>query len=274
MTDSWATALNGHTPLSQDVVSRYREQGYARLRNVFPPTGIEQIGREITQAVLADRPALPPMAERSTYDQAFIQITNLWRRDDTARQFVMGQRLARIAAELMGVTGVRLYHDQALYKEPGGGHTPWHVDQFYWPLASDHSCTAWVPLQDTPLEMGPLAFAAGSHRLAIGRDIGISDESDERLRSALDEGGVTVDESAYALGDVSFHSGWTAHRAGANVTDAPRAVMTVIYMDRDMRLAEPQNPNQIADREAFCPGIEVGQVIDSPMNPLLYESAR
>jgi hypothetical protein len=30
----------------------------------------------------------------------------------------MGQWLARIAAELLQVSGVRLHHDQSLYKEP------------------------------------------------------------------------------------------------------------------------------------------------------------
>ncbi len=45
------------------------------------------------------------------------------------RKFVFGTRLARIAAELMGVRGVRIYHDQALCKLPGGGPTPWHADQ-------------------------------------------------------------------------------------------------------------------------------------------------
>ena len=35
---------------------------------------------------------------------------------------------------LLQTPGVRMYHDQALYKEAGGGYTPWHVDQFYWPL--------------------------------------------------------------------------------------------------------------------------------------------
>ena len=29
-----------------------------------------------------------------------------------------------IATELMGVRGVRLYHDQPLFKEPGGGTAP------------------------------------------------------------------------------------------------------------------------------------------------------
>ena len=54
---------------------------------------------------------------------------NLWERDVDVRKFVFGTRLARIAAELMGVRGVRMYHDQALCKLPGGGPTPWHADQ-------------------------------------------------------------------------------------------------------------------------------------------------
>lgn len=45
------------------------------------------------------------------------------------------------------VEGVRIYHDQALNKEPGGGYTPWHCDGYYWPVQSDKIVTAWVPLQ-------------------------------------------------------------------------------------------------------------------------------
>ena len=48
---------------------------------------------------------------------------------------------------LMQVEGVRVYADQALYKEPHGGYTPWHCDAFYWPLATDKAITAWIPLQ-------------------------------------------------------------------------------------------------------------------------------
>ena len=45
------------------------------------------------------------------------------------------------------VEGVRLYADQALYKEPHGGYTPWHCDASYWPLATDKVVSAWIPLQ-------------------------------------------------------------------------------------------------------------------------------
>ena len=49
-----------------------------------------------------------------------------------------------------------LYHDQALFKEPGGGPTPWHQDQYYWPFDTDKTITMWMPL----VEVGPVAGAA------------------------------------------------------------------------------------------------------------------
>jgi Phytanoyl-CoA dioxygenase (PhyH) len=82
--------------------------------------------------------------------------------------------MARIAAKLMDVDGVRLYHDQALYKEPIGGITPWHADEFYWPLSNDNTVAAWIPLLSIPLEMGSLAFAESSQNVEIGRNFEIS----------------------------------------------------------------------------------------------------
>lgn len=213
--------------------------------------------------------ATSPLEERDTYHKAFLQVTNLWRTSDVARAFVFERRLADWAAELLGVERVRLYHDQALYKEPGGGITPWHADQFYWPLSSDRTITAWVPLQATPLEMGPLAFAAGSHRMGFGRDLEIGDESERSLRRALESGRFTEVNEPFELGEVSFHSGWTFHHTGPNTSSTARAVMTVIYMADGIRLLAPERKQHYADWEAFMPGVQPGEVVDSPLNPVL-----
>lgn len=239
---------------------------------MFSPELLAYYGREITARVKELNTLHLPMEERTTYQKAFLQVMNLWTKNEVVREFVFGRRLARIAAELMGVSGVRLYHDQALYKEAGGGFTPWHADQYYWPLASSHSVTAWVPLQETPLEMGPLAFAPGSHRLDLGRDLAISDTSQQVIERQLLRANLGRDEGPFELGEVSFHSGWTFHRAGRNRTPRPREVMTVIYMDEDMRLAAPRNENQQADWEGWCPGARVGEPIRTPINPVLYSS--
>src|SRR5947209_7477366 len=84
--------------------------------------------------------------QRDTYGKAFLQIMNLWERDEAVRRFALARRFGKIAADLMGVDGVRIFHDQALYKEPGGGFTPWHQDHIYWPLDTNNTITLWMPL--------------------------------------------------------------------------------------------------------------------------------
>jgi ectoine hydroxylase-related dioxygenase (phytanoyl-CoA dioxygenase family) len=256
--------------LSKAQLDAYQTNRFVHLEGVLPAKMVRDHGEEITRLVLALNTQTQPLHLRDTYSRAFLQVMNLWRQSPVVRDLVFNRRLAGIAASLMGVRSVRLYHDQALYKEPDGGITPWHADQFYWPLASDRTVTAWIPLQDTPLEMGPLEFAGGSHTLEGGRALGISDHSESAIDRMLDAQGCPRVIEPFELGDVSFHSGWLYHRAGPNTTARPRGVMTVIYMDADMVLKEPENDNQRLDWETWCPGAEVGQIIDTPLNPVLY----
>jgi hypothetical protein len=37
-----------------------------------------------------------------------------------------------------------------------------------------------------------------------------------------------------------------------------------------MELKQPENNNQINDWNAWCPGAVVGEVIDTPLNPVLF----
>ncbi len=264
--------LNVPYALTDEQIARFRAQGFIKLKNVFGAELLGHYGGVIAERVLElnDLKEIP-MQERGTYQKAFTQVMNLWRKDETVREFVFGKRLARLAADLLEVDGVRLYHDQALYKEPGGGFTPWHADQYYWPLDTDRTITAWVPLHAVPADMGPLAFAAGSQHMAFGRDLKISDDSEAQLAQALKKADYPIVDEPFDLGEVSFHYGWTYHRAGPNSTDNPRQVMTVIYMDNQMKLVQPRNENQQCDWETWCPDAKVGEVIATELNPVLFE---
>ena len=263
--------IDSHYELTDEQIASFRSRGFVKLKNVLSPEVLDHFGAEFTKLVHANNTQKRPMSERNTYQQAFIQIGNLWQRSELVKQFVFGKRLPRIAAELLGTRGIRMYHDQALYKEGGGGFTPWHADEYYWPLATEKCCTVWIPLQKTPLEMGPLAFSEGSHTFTYGRNFKISDESEQKIQKALSDAEFPYVQEPFDLGEVSFHYGWTFHRAEGNQTEKAREVMTIIYMDIDMRLKEPENENQVNDREKCCPGVEVGEIIDSPENPVLYE---
>ncbi|MFW6598085.1 phytanoyl-CoA dioxygenase family protein [Propionibacteriaceae bacterium Y2011] len=248
----------------------FDRNGFVKLRGALDPAELTHFDPVITDKVIELNDQDVPLTERDTYGKAFLQVSNLWRTDAEVERFVRSPDLARLAAELLGVRSVRLYHDQALYKEPSGGLTPWHADQYYWPFTTDRCITAWIPLQDTPVELGPLSFAAGSHQVDLGRTLPISDESEAQIAEQLVERGYVVEESPYALGDVSFHLGWTFHHAGANLSDQPRRVMTIIYVDADMIIAEPANDNQVADLATWLPGCRPGDVVASPLNPVLY----
>ncbi|MBN8489046.1 MAG: phytanoyl-CoA dioxygenase family protein [Burkholderiales bacterium] len=264
------TDLDQPYDLGADAIARFRRDGFIKLRNVLSPATLARYGREITRLTLSLNTEQRPLVERSTYDRAFLQVMNLWEKSPLVGRFVMGQRLGRLAADLLEVDGVRLYHDQSLYKEPGGGLTPAHADQYYWPLDSDRTITAWIPLQPVPPEMGPLGFYAGSQAVAFGRDLGISDESEARITDNMARHGLAFDCSAFDLGEVSFHLGWTFHKAGPNLSDRPRSVMTIIYMDATTCLLPVLNAVQANDRDQWCPGAQVGEVIDTRKNPLVW----
>jgi ectoine hydroxylase-related dioxygenase (phytanoyl-CoA dioxygenase family) len=166
--------------LTSDQIQFYQKNRFIKLKQVFDEETISFFNDVISKQVTLMHHDNTPLEQRSTYGKAFLQLFNLWREDDAVKTFIFSERLAKIATDLMQVDGVRIYHDQALFKEGGGGITPWHADQYYWPLETDKTVTAWIPLQATPLELGPLEFSAGSHQIVEGRDLEIGDESEER----------------------------------------------------------------------------------------------
>jgi ectoine hydroxylase-related dioxygenase (phytanoyl-CoA dioxygenase family) len=265
-------ALAAPYQLTDEQIAFFQQHRFIKLKDVFNSEVIEYFNSAISKQVSAKSNITTAVNERDTYGKAFLQIFNLWAEDEMVKEFIFSKRLAKIASNLMQTTGVRIYHDQALFKEGGGGITPWHADQYYWPLATDKTITAWIPLQETPLEMGPLEFSAGSHEIVEGRELEISDNSEMIIQQKLKVTDFKHVIEPFDLGEVSFHSGWVFHRAGANTTNQMRKVMTVIFMDKDMLLKNPENKNQVNDWNTWCPGAKIGEVINSPLNPMLYEN--
>jgi ectoine hydroxylase-related dioxygenase (phytanoyl-CoA dioxygenase family) len=253
------------------TIADYEQRGHAVVRAALSPDELADAREVVPAATAGSRQRDVPLERRSTYQRAFVQEMNLWQRFEAVRPLVFSPRLAARAAALLGVDHVRIYHDQALSKEPHGGATPWHVDQQYWPLATDKTITAWIPLQDVPAPMGPLRFARASHDIAAARDLPISDESERMITDEIATRRLVIDETEYALGDVSFHGGWTFHGARGNRTDAWRHVLTVIYFADGTCLAPPARPEQEFDRRTWLPDSEVGRPIDSWLNPVVVD---
>src|ERR1700749_1573586 len=175
--------LDDFKKLPLDNIREFQEKGHTLVKEVLTEEEIEVYRPVIVSAADRYNTEKRKLQDRDTYGKAFLQIMNLWQNDADARKFVMAKRMAKIAADLMGVENVRLYHDQALFKEPGGGPTPWHQDQYYWPVDTNNTITMWMPLVDIDVDMGMLTFASGSYTNGAVFNHEISDESE----SAFDD---------------------------------------------------------------------------------------
>ena len=263
--------LSSHYGLSAEQRTAYRRDGHVLLRGVASPDEASASRQVITAAVAQHNSEDRPMEARDTYGKAFLQTMNLWLLDEAVREYTLARRFGRIAAEMMGVDSVRLYHDQALYKEAGGGLTPWHQDQYYWPLGTTNTVTMWMPLVDVSVEMGVMTFASGSHVDGFVADLPISDESEVKLRAHVRERGFGLSHPVDMFaGDATFHAGWTLHSAPGNNSAAGREVMTIIYYADGALTTEPANGSQLNDLRTWFPGLQPGDVAATDINPVVY----
>jgi Protein involved in biosynthesis of mitomycin antibiotics/polyketide fumonisin len=260
------------SPITIDAaqIKEFQTNGHILTRGVLNKEEITTWRQVINKAAYAFNTETRKLEERDTYGKAFLQIMNLWTVDEGVRKFTLAKRFAHMAATLLGVEKVRIYHDQALYKEPGGGFTPWHQDQYYWPLDTNNTITMWMPLIDIDEQMGMLTFASGSHKAGFVENIAISDESEKKLEQFIREKGYPVTRPHFmAAGDATWHYGWTLHSAPGNSSDTTREVMTVIYFADGARVATPKNEHQENDRATWLCNLPPGSLAASQLNPLI-----
>ncbi|ANE45257.1 phytanoyl-CoA dioxygenase [Paenibacillus swuensis] len=259
--------------LTAEQIQAYQAQGHILLPKLASRPLVEAYRPVIQEEVIRLNRETRPLEERDTYGKAFLQIQNLWEKSDKLRSFVLARRFAKVAAELMGVYGVRMYHDQALFKEPGGGHTPWHQDQIYWPVDTDQTITLWMPLVDIPEEVGSMTFVSGSHHRGYISKLEISDQSHQTLKQYIEgENLPQVCYGAMTAGDATFHAGWTLHSAPGNPTPNTREVMTVIYVKDGTKVIEPDTNARKGDLRTWMPGLQPGDEVNSVLNPLIYKA--
>lgn len=264
--------LSSEYPVSQETMDAFQRDGHTCLKSVASREEVAVYREAIRAAADAHgQQGAKPLEQRDTYGKAFLKHMNLWAHDDAVRKFATSRRFGRIAADLLQVDGVRIYHDQALFKEPGGGITPWHQDQYYWPVDTDNTVTMWMPLVDLTADMGMLTFASRSHRDGYLGTLPISDESEEVFQKYIEDKGMEIcRQDALGAGDATFHRGWNLHSAPGNHGDRMREVYTVIWVADGCRVTEPINDNQKRGMERWMPGLRPGDRVAGELNPLTY----
>jgi ectoine hydroxylase-related dioxygenase (phytanoyl-CoA dioxygenase family) len=242
--------------------------GFVQVKGLLPRDEVEAYGRAVDHAVASRKVHdTRKLEEKSLYEQSFIQCQNLWEDFPAVRKLSFDQRVTGTAAALIGAEKLRLWHDQALYKEPGGRDTDAHQDHPYWPIAGDKTLTAWIPLMDIDDATGCMGYVPGSHRGERSYvNIFTEPGSGKKLLEQLAVEPVFVPCRA---GDVIYHHGSTAHLAKPNRSDGMRRVHTVIYFADGLTRSDAPAHHPAVDRAK----IPVGGVIASDVTPVAWPLA-
>jgi len=268
--DDRALARELATPFAVDAESRryFAANGYVKLRGVLTPEATLYLRKVLIRRLAG---IFATDLDGGTQDR-FLSAEMVWLDDPVIRRYVLSPRIAGICAQLLDVPAVRLYHDNVLSKEPGCGRTPWHYDDHHFPLATHDVVTAWIPAQAIPAAMGPLAFAKpiDAYRLVEAVPFNKTDTSyDRRVAELFKAHGVAVDDTPFALGEVSFHHNLSFHTARGNHTDRSRVVLAnTFYADGARVVDEPTLVS--GDWQKFMPGVGPGELAASELNPVCW----
>jgi ectoine hydroxylase-related dioxygenase (phytanoyl-CoA dioxygenase family) len=263
------------TEISTQQIELYGEQGFVVIDDFLDADELSHWRRNVDEAVDARQDR--KIANRddrsgdSYYDKVFTQRLNLWMDHDGVRGLMLDDRLGRMAAELAGVDGIRIWHDQALIKEPWANPTGWHIDNPYWSFSSRQAISIWVALDDVTRDNGCLYFIPGTHKSATWENAGIDQNMGGLFQ--LYPQWATLDAVARPMraGSCSFHNGLLAHGAGANMTPGRRRAMTCAYMPD----GEIFNGQANVLPPEYVATLSEGDVLDNDeQNPLLYHKSK
>ncbi|MEP7091167.1 MAG: phytanoyl-CoA dioxygenase family protein, partial [Nocardioidaceae bacterium] len=245
---------------------QFQRQAFVKLPGVLSPAVVRRLAERLEQLLRAEHG--DDVAGR------FTALEQMWLHDDLMRSVALSPRIGDLAAALLGEPAVRVYHDNALSKEPGCGRTPWHHDAEHFPLDTVQAVTAWVPVSAVPGRMGPLSFARGRQVREEVADLEfdkVGTTYDAAVATRFAERGVAVEAGPFAVGEVSFHSALCFHTAGPNHTTQPRrALATTYYADGARVIAAPTLVS--GTWREFLPGVEPGGVAASELNPVVGRS--
>ncbi|MDC1173402.1 phytanoyl-CoA dioxygenase family protein [Methylophilaceae bacterium] len=255
--------------LTKDHKLAFRRDGFIRLPNVLSPAAVFRLRKELIHLLNKTFP-------ENNRANRFLSLEMMWIESPIIRQYVLSPRIAKISADLLSVKSVRLYHDNALSKEPGCGRTPWHYDDHHFPLETNDVVTAWMPAQPVPLSMGPLSFAKPLNVFNLVKNITFNKNDtsyDKKVTEIFKANKVSIDSKPFGIGEASFHHNLSFHTAGNNRTSQSRIVLANTYFADGARVVK--EPTMISgDWQKFIPGADPGGVVASEFNPVCWPSIK
>ena len=263
--------------VTAEQIRSYREHGFLVIED-FLDAGELEVWRRVTEEAVEQRlGAAPPTGAHALrnqdggetyYTRVFTQCLRLADIHAGMRELIYDRRIGRLGATLAGVGGLRVWHDQALFKPPYGNPTAWHLDCPYWSFSHRDALSIWIALDDATLTNGCLYYVPGSHKTAeFDRNVGIGPNLGGLFGAYPEWFESDPVPCPCPAGSAVWHCGLTAHGAGANMTPRPRRAMTCAFMPDGATFNGQKN----ILTDAMIAKLQVGDVLDDEQqNPLIW----
>jgi ectoine hydroxylase-related dioxygenase (phytanoyl-CoA dioxygenase family) len=256
--------------LTPEQVSQFHRDGYLRFRQVIDPLQVDRLRSALDRVIdeelrREDYSDLPPefayghdrKGQARDRPRAIHQFVNIWKVVPEFREMLRVPAITGAIRELMGASGVRLWHDQIISKPPGDNEKfAFHHDFYFWPLARPAMITCWLALDDAAAENGCMHVIPGSHRdpryqpvdcelteelhlTPVARGAGEPGSLYQEVRTWDADQAVPVELKA---GECMFHHCLNYHMTPRNQTDRQRRALILIYMPDGMRYKHAQSP--------------------------------
>lgn len=263
-----------HQPTAEQIEA-YQRDGFVVIDDFLNSEELE-VWRSVTQDAVdqrlearnAEQPSILSNQANPDdyYAQVFTQCLRLADTHEGMHDLMFDARMGELVGTLAGVNGIRIWHDQALFKPAYGNPTAWHLDNPYWSFYSPDALSIWVALDDATLENGCLYYLPGTHKTARYENAGIGANQRDLFKSYPEWMEIPSVATPARAGSAVIHNGLTAHGAGANMTNGPRRAMTCAYMPDGSVFNGQKN---ILPDELFK-SYQIGDVLNSEWNPLIW----
>ncbi|WP_295676703.1 phytanoyl-CoA dioxygenase family protein [uncultured Mucilaginibacter sp.] len=265
--------------VNETQVEFYQQNGFIVIEDFLTPIELEYWRTLVMNAVRNRKGQKMPGKELKTgeddginedaayYGKVFDQLLNLWQTDDGVKELMFDERIGEMAAKLSGADGIRIWHDQALFKRPWANPTSWHLDTPFWSFSDRRALSIWVALDDATPENGCLFFIPGSCHQTTFENKGIGKNMDGIFEVYPQFAKITSFAAPMKAGSCSFHNGLTIHGANANMTSGFRRAMTCAYMPD----GNVFNGTANILPEDYLQTLKIGDLLNNDeQNPLIY----
>jgi ectoine hydroxylase-related dioxygenase (phytanoyl-CoA dioxygenase family) len=261
--------------VTEDQIQSYQANGFIVIEDFLDAGELAdwrlQVDEAVKQRLESARPELTNVNSDpdNYYAQVFLQCIKLADTHEGVRRLMFDSRLGELAGRLAQVGGIRIWHDQALIKQPFGNPTGWHLDNPYWSFTNPQSLSIWVALDDATLANGCMWYVPGSHKTARLENVNIGPNQGDLFRHYPEWKQIGTVGCPCKAGSAVLHNGWVAHGAGANMTNGQRRAMTCAYMPEGSTF----NGNRNILPPEYFQSLTLGEVLNDPtVNPLIWSA--